>query len=265
MPVLTCPFKAIAAKQIKQAKITYPEKTVLETELTITPVAGETWKAEGLSLSFGINYLQQYYINTQQAFESLEAIKTHLKEQLELLTAQIKFLEAVFVKTSAKEGVGSIPTEEAGAALEAARGAVKAINSEQSKVFQELAELGYTAAIEAIKAPALTIIARLYARGNELVWNDELSPTRIMLPKGFNRKETFSIAFSELKESLNMHTQYDDPIEFGERENLKLTLEFIGPPLPFGSIGEEGPEVGKNELAGELELSEVSATINYSH
>jgi hypothetical protein len=260
MPVLTTPFAAIAEQAITAVTVQFPKSLELPTELTITPVAGETWKVEGISLAFSDTYVGSYSLNTKQAFESLEAVKTHLNEQATFAAERIKKLENVFTKVSTKEGLGAIATEEAAANTEAARAELKAINAEQSKVFQELAELGRTQTIEGAQRAPLRITARLYARGNELVWTSILDPEQYFTPTAFTRHGNYSNYAGTWIETYALHEQFDDPIEITERENLKFALEFRAPPAVTEKEGGlEGPNLG---LIG---LTEVSAIVNYSH
>lgn len=268
MPVLTCPFAAIPAQEIPQALIAYPASFTIPTELTIKPVAGETWSTEGLSLQFVVKYLQQYYVNVSGSNEALVASKKFLKESQKYLVAQQKYVELQIEQL--EKHFSKEPNEVTDAEIQAAAASREGIKHELEGVLHELetlnkeiSELGRVVALENIKTPQLKIIARLYARGNELVWNEELEGVRFFVPKGFTRSGTgeYSTAFGEIVETFNTHTQYNDPIDFTERENFKLTFEFAAPPLP---TGHEGPEVGKNELAARVSLSEVQAVVNYS-
>lgn len=281
MPVLTTPFAAIPSSLIAQKLIQYPATHTLSTELTIQPVAGETWATEGLSFSFTIKYLQQYYVNVQGSNEALVASKKSLKESQKYLEAALKHTEEELTALKgafeqAKKEYEKEPTFPNGVAVDQAEAAVRGgeasvqnVKHEQEGVLheieiinKEIAELGRTVALEYLKTPALKITARLYARGNELVWNQQLSGMQFLIPKGFTRSGEYSTAFGEIIESFNTHIQYDDPIDITERENLKLSFEFVGPPAV---TGHEGPEALQPTLAGEGELSEITAIVNYSH
>jgi hypothetical protein len=279
MPVLTCPFTAIPAQIVKAANLAYPENEELPAELTIKPVAGETWGVEGLSIQFNLKYDARYYANITTSFEALEKglaflkqSKIYLESEKTEIRAAEKAAEENFVKE--KTPTSSKEYSETKAAIYANVRSVEGVNHEIEVTEKEIKELGLTAANEGLKTPPLTIIARLYARGNELIWTQELTPLRFLTINERNvRKgasgETVKYESGTWYESLVNHVQFDDPITITERENLKLTLTLSGPPVAFNAttkklVGEGGPEIFSETEAKELHLSQVQAVVNYS-
>lgn len=296
MPVLTCPFTAIPAQIVKAANLVYPENEELPTELTIKPTASETWGVEGLSIQFSLRYDARYYVNITASFEALEKALGFQKSKLKLSEEKKANLEAaqkaaeeatntakaIWVKAgSPVESESLLNYKNAEAASKAAAAATQengaeqnAIKSEIETTEKEIKELGVAVASEGLKIPPLIITARLYARGNELIWTSELTPLRFLTINERNvRKgasgETAKYESGTWYESLNDHVQFDDPIEITERENLKLTLTLSGPPVAFNAttkklVGEGGPEIFSETEAKELHLSQVQAVVNYS-
>lgn len=272
MPVLTCPFTTIPATVLTILKTTYPEKTLISTELSIVPVAGETWSVEGLSLLFIAKYYGIYYTNTKKENETLESSLTSLKKSLAFIELQQGWLKdveenrhAIYTKTPNEENLAA--WREAIAALEKGKSEVEVAKKEINETEKQKELLGRTSALEGLRTAPLKINARLYARGNELVWNSSLAPTQVLTPMSVVRSGTgaYTIAEGYWTESLNMHTQYDDPIEITERENLKLTFEFQGP-HPFSESAGVVEGAGFVNFEGkEIELGAVSAVVNYSH
>jgi len=283
MPVLTCPFVSIPAQELPAVKIGYPAKVLLSTELSIKPVAGETWSVEGLSLRFTTNYLARYYVNIKASYKALQNAKLAITKQeaallkvKEQILNQISNLESTEIRRD--EIYKAEPTaahlaerEEAQAAVRAAYREREALAETQEgyvrdkqTVERELNELGKPAAREGIRTAPLIIIARLYARGNELVWNSQLTPVRFLFPTGFTYSEGEGfevisvVAKGEWNEILDDHIQFQDPIDFTERENLRLVLEFAAPKEGSFSEEVEGPE------ALSVSLSQVQAIVNYS-
>lgn len=251
MPILTCPFNAIPKQGIEAKNIAYPEKTVLSTELSIKPTATEIWSVEGLSLQFTTNYASNYFVNIEKA-------KAYLTEVIKF------YSEAAATEQHQWEKSGGTGLAPGNATNTAAQRAAE----------NERAQLGIEAAREGIKTPPLIIVARLYARGNELIWTNELTPLRFS-HQVYQGSEEFDAnrlltTIYEWNETLNDHVQFDDPIDFTERENLKLTLEFTGPPKGDGFVS-YGPEVYPGLLEGfpilnrtGVILSEVQTVVNYS-
>jgi hypothetical protein len=265
MPVLTCPFAAIGAQIMKAKNLAYPENVTLGTELTIHPTATETWSVEGLSIQFNLKYDARYYLNTTESLKALEEAKTFLGKQL---TA------AKVVETERKAIFEKEVTAANNAALWEAKAAVEGVEREIAIVEKEIKELGLAATSEGLKSPPLIITAQMYARGNELIWTQELSSLHFLTVQESNIKkgasgETVKYAGGTWYESFVNHIQFDDPIDITERENLRLTLKFSGPPVVFNLattklVGEGGPEIFSETEEKELHLSQVQAVVNYS-
>lgn len=264
MPVLTCPFTAIPAQTIAQGLISYPEKSLVSTELAIKPTATETWSVEGLSLQFNIKYGAAYWVNVFSAQESLKKALAFLRASKVLLEQEKTELRAVEKKAeefNTKEKTLTSEKElfEAKAAIYANVRSVEQVNREIEITEKEIKELGHTAAAEGIKTPPLVIIARMYARGNELVWNQQITTLRFFAGGSFFPEPGSTLYQGVWYEAVNIHTQFDDPLDFTERENLKLTLEYSAPPLPKEvESGKEGPEIDA------IQVSQVQAVVNYS-
>jgi hypothetical protein len=269
MSVLTCPFATIAAVKLAEQEVQYPNAVELSTELTIKPTAGESWDVEGLSIQFATAYVVDYSINLNNAKKQLEEVLTSIMNQNEAakrkavhLEEQIAQLKKVGAKGAEKE-VFEIAAQERAVEAEI-QGTVEDQEGyvrDKKATEKELAELGKQSLLEGAKSPPLEITARLYARRNELIWTSSLVPEhQFFTVKGF---EWFPATTRTLKgewhETLDTHTQFDDPISFGERENLRLVIEFAAPPV----VAEvEGGFTGL-VIGGEI-ASSIQAIVNYS-
>lgn len=297
MPVLTCPFTAIPAQQIANNRVQYPQKVVLSTELAIKPTASETWGIEGISLGFTTNYPAVSFVNVAKAVKALNKSLIFANESQKFLKAKLKRNEekkpnlegaqkaaeeatntakSIWVKAgSPLESESLLSYKNAEAASEAARATTQENIAETESIQHEIeagkqnvegierekAELGRQQAREAAHDPPLIIIARVYARGNELVYEQNLPAIRFQSEAEYRTEaETTVFLVSVWNEIFTQHTQFDDPIEITERENLRLTLEFIAPPNPKEI---EGGLEGTT-LNGNLALSQVEAVVNYS-
>jgi hypothetical protein len=278
MPVLTCPFTTIPAQTIFAASTRYPAKFLVATELSIKPTATETWGIEGISLVFTTKYEAIYAINVKSAREYIEKSITFLKasqkfleEQVPFRNEQLKFSEQqaenlfkvyekeVNERNAAAAEAAFAERESIKAEIKSLKHEIEAVKHEITSAEKELSEVGVSAAREGVKNPPLIIQAKVYARGNELVWNSELSPLRFSTPLGIVRESGTTEVGLSWQESVNEHTQFNDPIDFTERENLRLVLEFSTPPeLKIIEGGKEGPETG------DITLSQVQAIVNYS-
>ena len=267
MPVLTCPFQKINQTQILAQEIQFPKKTILRTELTIKPVASETWHVEGLTFQFTTEYTAAYFVRVKKEEEVLVKSREILKGSLVNLKAAEKaaFEASEFAKQLWVNAGSKVPSEElvnwknAETSYFAALQAVQGTENEIEQIEGSIKNLGKTTALEGVRSPPLIVVARVYARGNELVWEDQPTPLRFSSgvlspsPAGGTRE-----AVNNWNETFNSHVQFDDPIDFTERENLTFTLEFTSPRAFIES--EEGLEV----IGPFLNVSEVQAVVNYS-
>jgi hypothetical protein len=283
MPVLTCPFQTIKKQELENAAIQYPASVTLSTELLIKPVAGETWSVEGLTLQFTTKYEAAYFVNTSVPYaalinsrEFLKGSKVFQEALIVKLGKELTFNEGAVTQAIAANTEGgethakAVVVEQAHAAVEATHAAietahkeVEGINREIEGISREIKELGKTVGFEGSKDAPLIVIARMFARGNELIWENNLSPLRFQSEQEYaNASVNKYIAVSSIwNETFNFHVQFDDPIDFTERENLKLTLEFISPANPK----EIGGGLEGNVVFGNVTLSVVTAIVNYSH
>lgn len=265
MPVLTCPFNMISKKEIPKETINYPNQTKISTELTIKPTAGETWGVEGLSLQFTATYIELYYENVTQSLKSLN-------EQIKVLEEVAKFYSEVAVieqhKWEKEGGTGLAPGNGTNVAAQ------RAAESERKNLEKEIQDLGLTQTREGLGIPPLVISARLYARQNELIWADNLTPLRFRALEGHffaktKNGETVREEAAFWNESIDTHIQFDDPIDITERENLTLVLVFSGPPTVISSetlelLHEGGPEIGEEGTPRKnLNISDIQAVVNY--
>jgi hypothetical protein len=292
MPVLTCPFTAIPAQEVPVEDVVYPAYKLFSTELTIKPVASEEWNVEGISLQFTLRYFTGYHVKVEAPYKSLVKSKEYLEKSLNFQKASKAFLEQakLFIEDEKTElravekraeeintkektlehekevfaskaaiYANAIAIENNKHEIEGVNHEIEATHREIEGVEKELAELGKAQALEGIKTAPLKIVARLYARGNELIWNTDLSPQQFINYQGFFRYgEPESSAFAEWRENINDHEQFNDPLNFTERENLRLTIELVGPPKL--SLG-EGLSLESETF---IKLSQVQAVVNYS-
>lgn len=294
MPVLTCPFASIQAIGIEANQVRSPATATLSSELAIKPVAGETWDVEGLTLSFTTTYDATAFTNIVNGYKALtktkeqivkqeealakakaalESQRTHLTEELTAAKSIVteaeniynagptktlfkEYLEAVKGQRAAEASISAVEREIEGA-VETQAGYVHDLET----VERELKELGHQQARELMGAP-LIVIAKMYARSNELVWNSQLQSLRFAIYGGYGSAEpTKRVSyFAEWKETFDLHVQFDDPISFTERENLRLSLTFAAPPVPKEV---EGGLEGLT-LENELNISQIQAVVNYS-
>ena len=253
MPVLTCPFAPIPAFAISDI---IPSKSLVypgigrTTQLTIKPTATETWNVEGVSISFLLKMGMYYVVNETAAYEALE-------KQLASLVALTAVLTSI--NTTALEIFEVSKSKEDFKALQEATAAVKSNEAAEHAIAKEIAELGVKGAREGFNQPSpINIQLRLYARGNELIWDSGVSPIRIVQELKVTREEVLTIAKAQVVEVVNTHEQFDDPVEITERENLTLEVLVIGPPQvqPLGY--ESGP------LTGSGTIEPIQSTVNYS-
>ena len=267
MPILTVPFTSIPAQElgkpieglegVRGYSLYYPGETA-STELTIKPTANEQWNIEGLTLQFNINYAFTAFIATRRALEALNQVKINLESQRTTLEA---------IRTKQKRVVeGGTVAEEIENYQSFA--AIQSIDAALEGVAREAVELGLKEAREAAKAPPVTFVARLYARGGELIWAQTIDSFTTLRLSGFTVSTepalggTTSVK-AEVFQAVNLHEQFDDPIHITERENLRLTITAIGPaavhfepPLPYSIEG--------LALFGPLEVGPIQAVANYS-
>lgn len=258
MPVLTCPFTAIPAKKALAAEVRYPETINLISELTIKPVAMETWSIEGISLQLSLSYESVFFVNVASEHEALVKSREFLEKSLANLKEAEGWRKQIFEKN---------PTPETAAELEAAISAVEKERSEIEVIEKEITELGVGAARERVKESPLVTTARLYARGNELVWNAQITPLKFFTAGKFASGLATAYATAEWREVVNLHTQFDDPLDITERENLKLKIELVSPPEVEEILGGfEGVEIPDLSFFNKFpfELSPLQAVVNYS-
>jgi hypothetical protein len=286
VPVLTCPFQTIKAQNFEVKAAAYPAAILLPTELAIKPVAGETWHVEGLSLNFTLTSGVLYWATIKETYKALHEKYERLQKSAEFLEeGKVNLASATAESEAARKTSEKVylaePTERNFEALQAATVAVYVARQAQQALLHEIevaigeefvlgneiVQLGRQGIREAIRTPILKTIARMYARQNELVWNSGLDSEAFFTPGEFEYVPVAPPLESIVQngtwhETFNLHVQFDDPIDFTERENLKLVLELIGPPKlkVVGTGGFEGPELGKI-----IELSAVQAVVNYSH
>jgi hypothetical protein len=269
MPVLTCPFALLPASELTAGERGYPGKS-FRTELAIKPTAGEVWSVEGLTLSLTQNYTLEYFVTTKIENTALKKSLTFLKESLKYIEKSLTFLkeqysvlEAIYGeagKTAKENAVNVAERYGISSSEEGAKHEIEATRNEIETVEKELKILGKVQANEGVEKNPITILANLYARGNELVWNTQLSPLRIVSMRGETIVEgSFTRAENTITEALDFHVQFDDPIDFTERENLTLELTFIGP--PGGIIVEQGALIPESS---KLKVSQVRTIVNYS-
>jgi hypothetical protein len=221
--------------------------------------------------------IKKAYERQNQQYEAAGKEITNLKEQRTILQEQQANLGNVVA--GRKEHYEKEPTgvtvaelEEARASLQANKREIEAVSKEieglekDRKTYEyELNEYGKQVLREMIKAPPLTIIAFLYARGNELVWQQELSPIRFFVAGAFSEEATKTRKFGGTwEETLNVHVEFADPLGFTERENLRLVFQFRYPPkVTELEGGKEGLEAAFPEREGKA-ISAIQAGINYS-
>jgi hypothetical protein len=281
MPVLTCPFVPVPAANVPRTGLFFPGTSV-STQLAIKPTAGESWDVEGLSIAFTVRYQAQYLIKIEAAYKSLKSTEAVIVKQEEALAITKAALESrraavesernnLILAQEVVEGKGeTLPTYEKRAAVRASEAAIAGVNQELSalneakegyvrdlfQIQRELAELGTERAQEGSKAPVLIVLARLYARSNELVWTSQLEPIRILSNQRVYSSEKYTVSEAEVTESFNLHEQFDDPIDFTERENLTLTLQLIGPA--------EITELEGANIPGPIVFPAIQPIVNYS-
>jgi hypothetical protein len=262
MPILTAPFNVIPASNIPAAQHFLPYPGLSETtELNLVPRTNEEWSIEGLSLTFALSYEQVSQINVASQWVAL-------KEQvIALQAANVQLAEAEFWAIEAQIVANTIftgaPTNEnkqklyeAIVARESAKAAVKAGKAAVQAAGKELAELGVKAAQELTQHPPFAILARVYARGGELLYNEQITPVRVVAPLKVVRVEQVSYQRATVVEYVENHVQFQDPIVIGEREGLRLSLQFIGPP--------EIEAEGEGQYFNKIEVSPVSSIVNYT-
>ena len=290
MPVLTCPFATIPALNLNKANLYFPGES-RASELTIKPTAGETWAVEGLSLSFTITTQFTFSVNTETAYNALKSQETaivkqeealakkktaaegqltHAKEELEaakgvVTEAENIYKEDGFTKTLYKEYLEAVKGQRAAeASISAITAEIEGLVEDQQgyvrdlfQIQKELAELGKTAVREGIRLPILATQARLYVRGNELVWNATLGALVSLKVEAVHALGKYTYAEATVTESFSLHEQYDDPIGITERENLRLVFQFTG---PAAIIENEGQEI----LGNGMNTTPIQAIVNYS-
>jgi hypothetical protein len=276
MPVLTCPFATLPARTIPVAQVSYPQKILLTTELAIKPTATETWGVEGISLQFTAKYIARFFRDITASHKGLVEARKYLEKRPPLIKEQIEKYEFIRAKQLAKGE--EIPAEESSIAIQGLVSEREGVLHEIETIEKEIVELLFSrSALEAgLATPPLIITARLYARGNELVWNNNLSSLRFSTfiqraALEFKGRLTAN-AGAEWNEAFDDHVQFDDPIEFTERENLKLVLELDGPPPVVVKSGVEfellqggGLQIGEETGEGaNVTLSGIQAIVNYS-
>jgi hypothetical protein len=303
MPVLTTPFTTLPRYTIlngekgeNHAKLfQYPGKT-FSTELTIKPSAGETWAVEGLSLSFSTKLEFEYTIGNQPLYtalvkqkEALEKQKTAIEDQKFSLANVKTYVEAkvvafeqaqVFAQNIYDKELTEVHAKELYEASAAANGArqerevvnenlsgaareLAGVERELAKIEGELNELGFTQIGDGSTKSPFIILAKMYARGNELVWNNEIEPVTLRSFRGFEREEVnkyLSSGYVTFVESVQEHVQFNDPIDITERENLKLEFQFLVPPEELSLEGWLFTYKEKQESS----ISLIQSNITYS-
>lgn len=273
MPVLTCPFTTIPAFFTAKAagETVYPGVGTT-TQLAITPVAGEVWNVEGLSIIYRIKYLLGYNLVNKSAYEAILKVKAAIVKQETALAVKKTRLEEQLPKIQTAtekaggESIEGLTLESQKLAVEAEiRGAVEDQEGyvrDKETAEKELAELGVQGTREGVRAPAVTLGLRVYVRGNELIYNTDLSPNRSIVSTGILRAAETTQAKAEIVEAGQDHVQFDDPVALGEHENLTLDFVIVGPP-PL-SAGEGPTLITEAEKAGAIEVSAIQASVNYS-
>jgi hypothetical protein len=292
MPVLTAPFIPIAKTELPgkisagEQKIypeLYPPGYSISTELALTPRTTETWSVEGLSLSFSFAYDLSYFVYHKEVYELLAARRKLLEERLPFLATQLIAKEAQLtaaenahrIAGEIQEKEGSLQhakeAYEALAAVEAIKGEIASLKAEEKNaeaeiraVAREIEELSRKEAQEGVRQPAISLILRLYVRGNELLFNRVLSSQRSFTVYREGYGEGNASQGASVGETVESHEQFDDPLDITERENLRLTLQIVGPPAPSGINHGTGPEIVAEEPGKGPMLSAVYANISYS-
>jgi hypothetical protein len=275
MPVLTCPFTAIPAKKVLAEEVRYPKTIKLVSELTIKPTATETWGIEGISLLFSLSYESVAFVNganslkaLEKSLKFLEKQRTAAKESLAGLEETEGFAGTIYGKATAleKETTAGKQLSEAQQAVKEGKATIEGIEKEIEGIERELKEIGISAARERVKESPLVTTARLYARGNELIWNSQITPLKFFTAGKFGTGAS-GYATAEWREVINLHTQFDDPLDITERENLTLEIELVSPPEVKEILGGfEGVEIPNLSSFNKFpfELSQVTAVVNYS-